>query len=345
MDYDQLVDVPDTPDRLPSRQIIGRGSVGKDCNSTLAGNFRNLESLHGLSGRGKPVTENGPSRKIVFHPPRYAKVERHDSGNSYGFSTVEDLSASQNAHLFRRATVGKNHSNKARQSIEAQNMDKGKPMCSKFPSKSSISQEDTTVFDLTKQNGHTQPSKKVFWHGELKYLAPEEMNRGQIASNAGSFVPYIPDSVKTSRNAFKGKGKMDDNSGKGSALAMSLGNGVDLSSDSQYKSGEQMHVSRPVTSPRVSGQKRLVRNGCISPLNIETKAKQLAEKQSNSSKIVEQNQAGKAVSNHPSPCDMDISDIITKDDNSERVKGKTIVIDPYTSSKEHRAKSVLASSR
>nr|XP_048333427.1 E3 ubiquitin-protein ligase RLIM isoform X3 [Ziziphus jujuba var. spinosa] len=321
MDIDQVVDVPDTPDRLASRHIIGRGSV-KDCSSPLAGNFRSLEPMNGLRGKGKLVTENGHGRKMVFRPPKFGNPERQDCSNSNGFSSVENSSASQHGHLFRRAAVEKIHGHRSKQPIGAQNTDQ---MSGKFPSKSSIGQEGTAFFDLTKQNGHTQHPRKAFPLRESKYPVVKE----------------IPDSIKMSRNAFKGKGKIDDNTSKGPAFDMVHGKGIDLSSDSQSKSGEQMYVSHSVTSPRVSGQKRLVRNGCISPLNIETKAKQLAEQQSNSSKNVEQNQAGNAGSNHPQY--VDISDIVTEDDNSERRKGKTIVIDPYTP-KERNTKYVQTSS-
>lgn len=330
MDIDQVVDVPDTPDRLASRKIIGRGSVTKDCNSSLAGNVRNLESMDGPSSKGKLVTKNGHCRKIIIHPPKCGNFERRDCNNSNGFSSVEDLSAAQNAHLFRKAAIAKGLSQKAKQSIEGQNMDKGKPMCSKFRSKSPSFNEGTTFSDLTKQNGHSQRSRKAIPHGESKYLVAEEMKRGQIISDGSSSVNYMPDSVKTSINAFKGKGKIEDNSVK-SPSTMAHGKRADLSSDSQYISGEQMYVSHPVTSPRVSGQKRLVRNGCISPLNIEMKAKQLAEQQSNSSKNVEQNQTENVDSNHHPPSFIDLSSTSTKDENSETAKGKTVVIDPYAS--------------
>lgn len=342
MDIDQVVDVPDTPDRLASRHMIGRGSV-KDSTSPLAGNFRNLEPMNGLRGKGKLVTENGHGRKIVFCPPKFGNPERQDCINSNGFSSVENSSASQNTHLFRRAAVEKSHNHKAKQSIGAQNMDQGKSLSGKFPPKLSIGQEGTAFFDLTKQSGHTQHPRRAFPLGESKYPVVEEMKRGQIASIGNSSVTHVPDSLKMSRNAFKGKGKIDDNTFKGPAFAMVHGKGIDLSSHSQCKSGEQMYMSHSVRSPRVSGQKRLVRNGCISPLNIETKAKQLAEQQSNSSENVVQNQAGNAGSNRPQ-CFIDISDVVTEDDNSERRKGKTIVIDPYTP-KECNTKFVETSSR
>ncbi|CAL2224512.1 unnamed protein product [Prunus armeniaca] len=323
MDIDQVVDVPDTPDRLASRHITGRESVGKVCNSPLACDLSNPDVVdenyvNGPKVRGRFVSENGHNRRIVIHPPRnLSNLDIKSCSNS----NVDNSSASHNAHIFRRATVGKSSSREAKYSTGIENMDEGKAMTIKVPSKSSSCHENAKFFDLTKHNGHTQLTKKVFPHVELEDHVAEDTRKGQVASIGSSSVDCISSHAERSRNAPKGKEKIDDNT-KGFGLAVALDKGVGLSIDPELKMGQQMPVPlHSVMQPRVSGQKRLVRNGCISPHNIATRTKQLAEQRSNCSKDIEQSHTGNADSNG-SPYVIDINDIVTEGNNSERLKGK-----------------------
>ncbi|GLT72920.1 hypothetical protein SLA2020_448150 [Shorea laevis] len=264
MDIDEVVDVPDTPDRLAARHIIGKECVGRERNLSLAASLRNPDfvdgkCMDGLRGRGRLVNDNGQNRRLVIRSRKnLSNDEPKGWGNSLLPSPPENSDASQNAHLFRRPVKDKSFIHKTRHSIGTENMDKGKGICTKFPSKSSGCEEGTAFSDLTEQNGHTQKPKTVF--------------------------PHDAYSSKASSNAYKGKEKLEDNASKGPELAVAHGKGANMSIDSQHKTEKQM--SKPVQSltlPRVSGQKRLVRNGCISPHNIATRAKQLAEGQTTSS--------------------------------------------------------------
>ncbi|KAH7573084.1 hypothetical protein JRO89_XS03G0064800 [Xanthoceras sorbifolium] len=101
-------------------------------------------------------------------------------------------------------------------------------------------------------------------------------------------------------------------------------------SGSQQNHEKLTSASYHSVSPRVTGQKRLVRNGCISPYNIESRAKQLAERAQNCSNDVEQNPSRDMVSLRP--CMIDVSDIVAEDNKHDRGKGVTI---RSCTSKEH----------
>ncbi|KAE8076237.1 hypothetical protein FH972_014900 [Carpinus fangiana] len=329
MNIDEVVDVPDTPDRLAAHHIIGKECVGRECNSSLTASLRNPDivdgkCMNGLRGRGRLVNDNGQNRRLIIRSRKnLSNDEPKGCGNSLVLSPSENTNASQNAHLFRRPVKDKSSIHKIRHSIGTENMDKGKGICPKFPSISSGCEEGTAFSDLTEQNGHRQKPKTIFPHDAFKDLLVEDKRKEQILTIDGS-------SSKASNNAYKGKEKLEDNVSKGPELAVAHGKGANMSNDSQHKTEKQM--SKPVQSltlPRVSGQKRLVRNGCISPHNIATRAKQLAEGQSTSS-IAKQSPLGAVVSKS-TPCLININDIVSEDNNGDRVKGKGVVIHPSTS--------------
>jgi hypothetical protein len=339
MDIDEVVDVPDTPDRLAARHIIGKECVGRERNLSLAASLRNPDfvdgkCMDGLRGRGRLVNDNGQNRRLVIRSRKnLSNDEPKGCGNSLLPSPPENSDASQNAHLFRRPVKDKSFIHKTRHSIGTENMDKGKGICTKFPSKSSGCEEGTAFSDLTEQNGHTQKPKTVFPHDACIDLLVEDKRKEKILIIDGSSSNRILDSSKTSSNAYKGKEKLEDNASKGPELAVAHGKGANMSNDSQHKTEKQM--SKPVQSltlPRVSGQKRLVRNGCISPHNIATRAKQLAEGQTTSS-TAKQSPLGAVVSKS-TPCLIKINDIVSEDNNSDRVKGKGVVIHPSTSKEQ-----------
>jgi hypothetical protein len=339
MDIDEVVDVPDTPDRLAARHIIGKECVGREINSSLAASLRNPDFvngkyMNGLRGQGRLVNDNVQNRRLVIRSRKnLSNDEPKGCGNSLVLSPSENSDASQNAHLFRRPVKDKSSIHKTKHSIGTENVDKGKGICTKFPSKSSGCEEGTAFSDLTEQNGHTQKPKTIFPHDPFKDLLVEDKRKEQILTIDGSSSNRILDSSKASSNAYKGKEKLEDNASKGPELAVAHGKGANMSNDPQHKTEKQM--SKPVQSltlPRVSGQKRLVRNGCISPQNIATRAKQLAEGPSTGS-IAKQSPLGAVVSKS-TPCLINIKDIVSEDNNGDRVKGKGVVIHPSTSTEQ-----------
>ncbi|KAK9288817.1 hypothetical protein L1049_017282 [Liquidambar formosana] len=449
MDIDQIIDVPDTPDRLAARNINGEECAEKESKLSVAshsGNSGFLDEgvLRRLRGRrGRLVTENGNGRRLHFHPGRNLsnldepdlhnnsivsslesssdsrdanslrrmradKTSKHEREPSIGdqhmdrgkalwtkfpiksssyqennavldlneqnghilvtenghgrrphfhprinlsnldgpelhnssiVSSLETSSDSRDANSLRRMRADKTSKHESEPSIGAQHMDRRKALWTKFPIKSSSYQENNAVVDLNEQNGHIQIIKKAFSHGASKDPLAEEIKKESTAiSNHSSFL-CTANSSKTSDNVCKGKEKTDDAKFKGAGLGMDRGKGIDFSSDSQIKTVKNLPSSLHSISPRVAGQKRLVRNGCISPNNI-ARAKQLAERNSSGSKEVECNDIGNVESNGSSI----LRELIAEDDNSNRVKGKGVIIHPWIS-KEHDARTRHLSGR
>ncbi|XP_041000040.1 uncharacterized protein LOC121246100 [Juglans microcarpa x Juglans regia] len=295
MDIDQVVDVPDTPDRLAAHCGFGKNCMELERNVSSAVDLRTPDfvdekCMNGLRGRNRLFNDKGQNGKLVI---RSRKSIRNDeskgSNNSIVHSPSENPYAPRNACILRRPAKDESYNHKTRHSIGAENMDKEKDARFMLPSKSSSCQEDT--------------------------------------------LSFISGSSKASSNAYKGKEKLEDDTFKVPGLALALGKGANMSIDSQHETVKQMPV--PVSSltlPRFSGQKRLVRNGCISPLNIATRAKQLAERQSTSS-TVEQSHLGAMVSKSP-PCLTNIRDIVSEDNSGNRVKGKGVSIHPSASKEQ-----------
>lgn len=327
MDIDQVVDVPDTPDRLASRHVSGKECVGIESNSSSTGYLRNPDfvgekCMNGLRGGGRLGNDNIQNRRLVIRSRKNLSEDQPKAcNNPIIISPPQNSYASQNTHLFRKPAIDNSFSHRTRHSIGTENKDKGKGICTKFPPKSSGCQEDSAFLYLTEQHGHTQKPKTGFPCDALEDLQAEEERKEHI-SIVGGFSSYcIPDSLKASNNAYKGKEKLEDNTFKGPGLALARGKGADMSTDSQHKNEKQM--STPVhslTTPRVSGHKRLVRNGCISPHNIATREKQLAEQQSTSSNV-------DLVSKTP-PYLINNNDRVSGDNNGDRVKGKGAIIHP-----------------
>ncbi|PON66110.1 43kDa postsynaptic protein [Trema orientale] len=339
MDIDHVVDVPDTPDRIVARRATGRESLRKDHDSSLPRDFRNRDILYEspmseLRSKDKLVSENGRFRKLVIHPPKgFGKRETTNISNHNVLSSLENSSASQNAHLFRRAIADKSSGHRAKHSSGAINTDKGKSICT---DRSSSYLDGIKVFDFPKQNDYTEHPKTGFPYGAPKQILAEDKRNGKIALSGSSSGPCIPDSSKTFRNACKGKEKIDENAGKAPGLDMVRGEVVILSPDSQQRSGEDTST-HSVTSLRVTGKKSLVRNGCISPQNVAK-----AQQPKNSSKNIERSDTGNGVRNFPISL-VDISDIIGEENDSVRVKGKAVSTIP-DAPKEQNEKPFLASS-
>ncbi|KAJ4722924.1 E3 ubiquitin-protein ligase SDIR1 [Melia azedarach] len=165
------------------------------------------------------------------------------------------------------------------------------------------------------------------------------MREGQIAANGNSshWPAHFP---KMSGNSSKGKEKMGECMDKVADSFVGHGKGVDLSGGSHHNNEEHMSASHhSVLSPRMNRQRRLVRNGCISPHNIEIRAKQLSECSQNCSKDVEQDHPADVVPN--ALCTEGIKDIIAEENN--RCKSKGIMIRSCTLN-EHDPKTIHLSS-
>ncbi|KAJ7979677.1 E3 ubiquitin-protein ligase SDIR1 [Quillaja saponaria] len=319
MEIDQTVDVPDTPDRSASWHVIRGDHVG---DSGLV----DEKCMNELRGRGRPAAENGNGRRLVIRPPKHSSSddEFKNCSNSFVLSQPKKFCASQSASLFRRASTDRNLDQEPRHPDGVKKMDKGKAICTKIPSKSSF-QGDVTVLDLTEENGEFQTLKTAFPADN----ATEEM-RGQKPSSGNSSFHCTMDSPMTRGYEFKGKEKIDNYLSKGPGLGLIRGKKVDLSGDSQHQKEKRLCLPiHPSPTPRVNAQKRLVRNGCISPHNIATRAKQSAEQNGDGSKNVAQDNTDCAVSSN-TPSLVDISDVISEEKSHNRVKGKGALVHTST---------------
>lgn len=288
MEIDHIVDVPDTPDRLNARHRDRR----------YVGNPEKRERAFPVAG------------------------EISSCSNYRTVSQSEKSYPSQNAPIFRRAQTEKVFGLGTTHPNGAEKMEKGKAICSKFPSKSSH-HGPTSVLDLTDENGQFQQLKPAFSHHGSRDNATEDKKEME-ASIGNSSLPFITDSSNTSRNAFTGKCKLDNKTLPGPNIFMDRGKIISLSNDCQSQPKTEKQVSLP---PRGRGHKKLVRNGCISPQNIASRAKQAAEQSGLQTNYVEQSDAGHSVSSNTlSPISVD--DIVAEERDSGKGKGKEVLMHP-----------------
>ncbi|KAJ7955575.1 E3 ubiquitin-protein ligase SDIR1 [Quillaja saponaria] len=321
MEIDQIVDVLDTPDRSTSEHVIR----GKHVNSGLA----DKKSMNELRGRDWPTAENGNGRRLVIRPQKHSNSDNEikNCSNSFAVSEPKKYCALQSVSLFRRAYADKNLSQEPRHSNEVKKMEKGKAICTKIPSKSSF-QVDVDVLDLTEENGQFQTLKTAFPDCRLKGNGTKM--RGQKASSESSSLHFTLDSPVKCGNDIMGKEKINHIVSKGPGLALDRGKRVDLSGDSQHQNEKQIYLaSHPFLSPSVNMQKRLVQNGCISPHNIATRAKQSEQNGGTSINVAKDNADSEISSN--TPFLVDISDIVSEEKSRDRVKGKGVLVNPSTS--------------
>lgn len=344
MDFDQVVDIPDTPDRSATRNINAGDSVGKESKFALTGHLRNPDfvdegCLNHPRPRSRLVSENGQNRRLHIHPLRNTsnvnKIEH--CSNSITLSPSENPHASRNVSLFRRTVIDEKTKHESR---NTQCMNEGKLLCSKFSSKSSTPREDNTRVDLSEQNGNEKICQMALSHGKSKDLPSKEIREGQnVATGVSLYWPLnVP---KTSRVSGKGKEKIGDNTNNGSASVTHHGKVIDLSDGSPHSHRKQMPTyHHSLLSPRCNGQKKLVRNGCISPHNIEVRAKQLAECSQNCSEGAEKGHTRDVVSGGSGI--IDISDIVAEGNSSNRSKG---IMNHPSTLKERNPKIIQLSGR
>lgn len=297
---DLVVDVPDTPDRLTAkhadRKYVG-GSPDVD-----------IICVNKKRERGFPVAD-----------------EMNNCSNYITLSSSEKSCPSQNAPMFRRAQTENVFGIGSTLPNGAEKLEKGKTVSSKFPSKSSH-HGSISVLDLTGENGRSHQLKPTFSHRGSRYNATED--KKELKANSGySSLPFIADSSNASRNASVGKCSKTLSSPN---ICADRGKSIALPNDSQCPQKSEKHVSLPPVLSSAStgrGQKRLVRNGCISPHNIATKAKQSAEQNSRQANDIEQSHAGHSISSNTiSPIIVD--DIVAGERGSDRAKGKGVLIHP-----------------
>ncbi|GLT56419.1 hypothetical protein SLA2020_294620 [Shorea laevis] len=333
-DMDVDLYIPDTPDRLSGKKIVSREFSKNINNISVASHVGTSDAtgeqcFDGQRGRNRLVRENSHHRKL-----RLPHNKRHCNGGMESQKGIIDLSSPENnphglknVSLFRRSSVDKNFKRETRNStIGGQHLDKGKAMCSNVPSKSFGSRKDDSILDLTEQNGHGQPVEMAFPCGRSRNLLAEERRNGD------SVLHTTLNASGISSNTRKGKEKIDDNRYRRVGSVVGHGEGIDDLSVSHEIETKTSASNHSVVLPRVTGKKRLVRNGCISPENIVIRAKQLGDHLQNYSKDVEveRNHVGDVVSNSRST--INIADIVGEE--NYYCNGKGLAINPHIST-EH----------
>ncbi|KAH0739829.1 hypothetical protein KY290_038534 [Solanum tuberosum] len=302
---DNQWDIPDTPNRLAAKDMNGRRYANVESDLSASGNSVNG---NGAAENGNQLNDNGFGRKRLFmRPPRRISMKSECDAKSSAFGMGDSL-PSRNGVPFKVSSIPN--------SKEKHNLHLAKNGITE-----SKSQQDRPVIDLTKQSGS---STRVFVKSPavgVQNIGRDEKYRSMndhsnfhrmtsTPSSSTSKGKEIADLVKLGLNKSRGE--------KDSAIDAQLGARKDGSTSL-------------ANSPRVTGQKRLVRNGCISPMNI-AKAKKPAEMEDNSILIHGLTDTSLTASSTGTSSDS-AKEIISKDGISA-VKGKGVVIHS-SPSKEH----------
>ncbi|KAL8158389.1 hypothetical protein AgCh_002905 [Apium graveolens] len=234
MDIDQVVEVPDTPDRLASQNINGKNCIRRERHVSSMGNLNENADMSnaGLQGglRNNKRTAKSEGRS-VYLPPRNGSKKSELQGNIINILSGPALS-SRGACNSRRAEADLKFNHRGKSSIQTEYTGKGKALSSSHSEMPGY-QGPVKVPDLTKDDDHFKISQKF-----VTGSSQSEEHKKEMSDT--SFSPLLI------------------------AEESDIGKKVDY----------------PRTSNRNSFQRKLVRNGCISPLNV-AKAKLSTQKQNN----------------------------------------------------------------
>ncbi|KAI3459615.1 hypothetical protein Pfo_016278 [Paulownia fortunei] len=311
MDIGHTVDVPDTPDRLARLARPGineRSGVNEENHCSSMPRHLRQQNFFEEGAEDQPMVIDGGSRGLSLHPP---KCTRSSSNSQHPInsadSSLASSSSSRNALLFRKGVTEKNPSYLNHDSIHTQHLRSVRPLCI---SKSSSSHDDSFV-DLTERNLHRPVIGNASRSGVPGNSRAEFRKMSGLANGASCHASEETDNVNR----------------VGSSI--DFREGVEFVGNIKKKPGNGGFLSLdPIASPRVNKQKRLVRNGCISPNNI-AKAKQLAGKEINGSVAVDNNN-GSMASCAP-PISFDIRELVAEESDSHTGKGKGVISHPCSS--------------
>lgn len=321
MDIDQVVEVPDTPDRVAAQNINDRDFIRRENYFSISNRSENSEfSDEGLKNqprnKNKLATDRGSRRLLVRPLNDFCNSDNSENHRNVRISALGNAASSRN--------VDKTVDHEDKKFIHPQPAGKGKAL-STSQSQMSACKGHGAVLDLSEHSGHSKVCPNVIPRNSRS----EECRKGISVNSCPSFH-FAENSPAVYNNACRVKEKLVDTDNVRASL--DRGKGIEIVADSQPNSGRAMPTSLHLsTSHRISGQKRLVRNGCISPLNVE-KAKQSAHKHISSFVNPEQNETGTT------------RELISEANDSHRVKGKGVLTHNF-SSKESDAKTIPLSSR
>lgn len=342
IDVDQIVEVPDTPDRLAKHGINGRNAdtpnrLGKHGingrNSVKTENQRPSMPRHGQKmfleegSRDQPMIIDSGSRGMSLHPPkRPSNSKNSQCPNTSAPFSLGSSPSSRNSNLYRKGVTDKKSSYLTHDSMHKHL----EPVRPSYPSKSSSSSQDDGILDLTEWSLH----------------GPSHRNASPSTVPGNSRADFQKRSELPNGTSSHDLSNLADTSCNGNGEKMKLSRGglsIDLSERMGFgvintkKTENGVISSNPSAPPRVNKQKRLVRNGCISPNNI-AKAKQLVGNDVNSCVAVEHSTGSVAIehntgsrASNPPPVSIDIRDLVAEDDDSHSRKGKGMISHPCSS--------------
>lgn len=318
LDIDNVLEVPDTPNRQSS-QNKDSGGVKKE---------RNI-SVETHSQQGKFSTEqpknnlniNGiGTRRLLIRPPRRISGSGHSSeldchATSSAFSMHDSLSSRNDLLLGRKDTGAPNH--KGKHSFSVQFRKRENPMFN--PELSSC--KGGLVVNSTEQSRVALglPGSNLV----------NEFKKGAVSSGEFSYFQNM-ENPSVSTNKVDKEKQIDDRSKVG--VHINHGERKESVHDVQHSGMKDGYA--PLITPRVVGKKRLVRNGCISPNNI-AKAKQPIVKDQNGPITVEQNYTcSPLASSGSSKNPINVKDLVSEDHTScsakgsRYTKGKAVIVQP-----------------
>ncbi|KAL3506340.1 hypothetical protein ACH5RR_031722 [Cinchona calisaya] len=307
MDIDHVPDVPDTPDRVTAQNVNGKSIVERGNNLSTSGHSGNRNCFNERSKIQFKVNDNG-SAVSSMGAQKSTVASTISACRSSSDFVSGNSSSSNNCSTLRRSLTDEipNHGHKHLQPAK-----NDKSMCAQ-----SSARQEGSVVDLTEHNVHVGVSRNFFPCG-----SPGSSRAGEYGKR-----PLSLDRLSSSKSmgkssiisGFANKGKESDNTVLG----------CDRADEAQPKAGKVVSTSLNTTSlPRVTGQKRLVRNGCISPHNI-AKAKHSVAKDKNVSAIAVNHAL--PVASSSSQIAIDANEWIGEDLGSHTSKGKGVMCCPLS---------------
>lgn len=255
MDIDSTLDVPDTPDRLKAQKKKGKRIMERGSNISASNHSGHCNHFADDARNGQKASDM-VSRKFSVHAPKSGST-KYDSCSKLAFASGNS-SSSNNSLIFRR--VPGDASNYENKHFQAED---NKMLYAQSPR--------VHVVDLAEQNGHVQVGKTVNPCTVRGNRRVEGYGRVPLSST--SRLPTssgTPNSMMTLRSGNKGKEPPVETS---DIDCDSIIGSLDETRPKAVKEVVSTSLNN-ISSSRVTGQKRLVRNGCISPHNI-AKAKQV----------------------------------------------------------------------
>ncbi|KAL2932831.1 E3 ubiquitin-protein ligase SDIR1 [Bienertia sinuspersici] len=263
MDIDEVMVVPDTPDRV-SRQPK---------------NVRSVEFSLRNSGAASRVSMDRMSRRVGDSNHAAGMHSRGNVGvkaqSQSASCSVAPSSSFRNAPM-SSMVVGKTFKHKEKYHSNHEQIEDDKVTHPSMSGKSSHyhkSSEDPVLV------GHGERAKSST--STRDGLGAQKTNKGFLLPNKSGSLNTAGDSSKSSRNDTKEKAKaVQNNPVYCNTSSYKLNDNICLNT-SDRNTGKSLSVSPLVSRvPRMTEKKRLVRNGCISPHNI-AKAKSFEETSGN----------------------------------------------------------------